>query len=311
MTGSLQASYAHCQTLTRQAARNFFYSFLVLPRGKRRAMCALYAFLRETDDIGDSDKPLEVRRAELGAWRESLAAAVAGHAQPPILPALVDTVSRYQIPPQYLYDCIDGVEMDLSDRSYETFADLEAYCYKVASAVGLACIHIWGFRDSSAIEPACQLGVAFQLTNILRDLKEDAQRGRVYLPQEDLRRFNYSREDLFAGRARRAFRRAHELRDCPGRRLLPPQRDTRTLPVARQPRRLPRHDRHLSRATHRDQAPRRRRVHHAHQPEHLAQSIDRRHLTPPPPRPPQEQLILATPPRILSHESSFLSFAFV
>ncbi|HEY1601438.1 MAG TPA: presqualene diphosphate synthase HpnD [Pirellulales bacterium] len=199
MTSSLQASYAHCQTATRQAARNFFYSFLVLPRDKRRAMCALYAFLRETDDIGDSDKPLDSRRAELAAWRQSLAAALAGRAESPILPALVDTVSRYQIPPQYLYDCIDGVEMDLSDRSYETFADLEAYCYRVASAVGLACIHIWGFNDSSAVEPACQLGVAFQLTNILRDLKEDAHRGRVYLPQEDLRRFEYTRDDLFAG----------------------------------------------------------------------------------------------------------------
>jgi phytoene synthase len=199
MSDDLKASYAHCQAIARRAAGNFFYSFLLLPREKRRAMCALYAFLRHTDDLGDSAEPVETRRAQLLAWRESLAAACAGRSDGSILPALVDTAARYHIPHEYLHACIDGVEMDLSDRTYETFADLQGYCYKVASVVGLACIHIWGFRGDAAIEPACRLGVAFQLTNILRDLKEDAERGRVYLPQEELRRFGYTRDELLAG----------------------------------------------------------------------------------------------------------------
>jgi phytoene synthase len=199
MTGDLASSYAQCQLVARQAAGNFFYSFLVLPRAKRRAMCALYAFLRHTDDLGDSAKPGETRRAELAGWRRSLDSAFEGRYDSPILPALVDTVARYAIPREYLFEAIDGVEMDQTEHTYETFAELERYCYKVASVVGLACIHIWGFSEPAAIEPAAHLGVAFQLTNILRDLKEDIERGRVYVPQEDLRRFGYTRDDLASG----------------------------------------------------------------------------------------------------------------
>jgi 15-cis-phytoene synthase len=206
MTDDLKASYARCQSIARRAAGNFYYSFLLLSREKRRAMCALYAFLRHTDDLGDSADPVETRRVELAAWRQSLAAACEGRFDSPILPALVDTVSRYSIPREYLDECIDGVEMDLTDRTYQSFADLEGYCYKVASVVGLACIHIWGFRDRAAIAPAGRLGVAFQLTNILRDLQEDALRGRVYLPQEDLRRFGYSRQDVLAGNRNAPFK---------------------------------------------------------------------------------------------------------
>ncbi len=197
--GDLAASYAYCQNLARHAAGNFYYSFLVLPRAKRRAMCALYSFLRHTDDLGDSAEPADVRRRQLTAWRTSLDAAFAGRYDDEILPALVDTVASYKIPREYLYEAIDGVEMDLAPCQYETFADLQQYCYKVASVVGLSCIHIWGFEDRSVIEPACRLGVAFQLTNILRDLREDAQRGRVYLPQEDLRQFGCTQDDLLAG----------------------------------------------------------------------------------------------------------------
>jgi phytoene synthase len=199
MSADLPASYAHCQLLARQAAGNFFYSFLVLPRAKRRAMCALYAFLRHTDDLGDSTKPVETRRAELADWRHSLEDAFQGRYDSPILPALVDAVARHAIRREYLFEAIDGVEMDQAERSYETFAELERYCYKVASVVGLACIHIWGFSDSAAIDPATNLGIAFQLTNILRDLKEDVLHGRVYLPQEDLRRFEYTADDLARG----------------------------------------------------------------------------------------------------------------
>ncbi|MES1213829.1 MAG: phytoene/squalene synthase family protein [Singulisphaera sp.] len=207
MTSDLVASYAQCRTITRRTARNFYYSFLVLPRDKRSAMCALYAFLRATDDLSDSDQPVEERRTALIAWRRQLTAALDGDsAGSLLLPALVDTVSRFKIPREYLYDCLDGVEMDLTVRSYETFADLREYCYRVASVVGLACIHIWGFSDRAALSPASDLGVAFQLTNILRDLKEDADRGRVYLPQEDLRRFQYTVGDLSQGVRNAHFR---------------------------------------------------------------------------------------------------------
>jgi len=199
MSADLEASYDLCRAIARRAAGNFYYSFVVLPRDKRRAMCALYAFLRATDDLGDSDKPAATRRAELTAWRESLDHAFAGRFDSPILPALVDTVAAYRIPREYLYDCLDGVEMDLVERTYETFVDLEGYCYKVASVVGLSCLHIWGFSDQAALEPARHLGVALQLTNILRDLKEDAERGRLYLPLEDLQRFNYTRADIERG----------------------------------------------------------------------------------------------------------------
>jgi phytoene synthase len=200
LTLALEASYQACQRLTRRTARNFYYSFLVLPRDKRRAMSALYAFLRHTDDLGDDPAPLAQRRDALDRWRASLDAALAGQFDSPILPALVDTVRRYRIPPQYLYDVIAGVRMDLDGRVYETFDELLDYCRHVASVVGLACIHIWGFSGGDeATSAAQQAGIAFQLTNILRDLKEDVQNGRVYLPNEDLRRFDYSVDDLRAG----------------------------------------------------------------------------------------------------------------
>ncbi len=196
----LDHSYHLCTRLTRQTATNFYYSFLVLPSAKRRSMCALYAFLRRTDDLGDNRQPADVRRSSLEAWRRSLTAALDGHYDDPLLPALVDTVVRYQIPTVYLHDCIDGVLMDLDERTYETFDDLADYCYHVAGVVGLSCIHIWGFTGGeAAFEPARRCGVAFQLTNILRDLQEDALMGRVYLPQEDLRRFQYTADDLRAG----------------------------------------------------------------------------------------------------------------
>ena len=119
-----------------------------------------------------------------------------------MLPALCDSVARFGIPADCLREAIAGVEMDFDVERYETFDDLKVYCHRVASVVGLACIHIWGFRDPRAIPAACQCGLAFQLTNILRDLKEDAARGRVYLPAAELRRFGYTRDDLLRGKAR-------------------------------------------------------------------------------------------------------------
>lgn len=206
MSSMLDASYAWCRQLTRRTASNFYYSFLVLPRRKRRAMCALYAFLRRTDDLGDNALPRELRQSALAQWRLSLGRGLEGQFDAPLFPALADTVRRYRLDPAHLHDVIDGVEMDLDRCRYETFDELREYCYKVASAVGLCCVRIWGCTSEAAREPACNCGIAFQLTNILRDLKEDAERGRVYLPQEDLRRFGYTVEQLRRGEVNDAFR---------------------------------------------------------------------------------------------------------
>lgn len=206
MNRELAASYELCRQTARRAASNFYYSFRLLPQSLRPAMWALYAFMRRTDDLGDSDQSVDRRRAALGAWRDQFHAALDGRVGEPMLVAVADTVARYQIPPQHLEAAIDGVEMDLAEVRFGTFAQLEAYCERVASAVGLACLHVWGFRGAGALEPARQCGIAFQLTNILRDLGEDAARGRIYLPLEDLARFGYTEAELLAGRCTIRFR---------------------------------------------------------------------------------------------------------
>jgi phytoene synthase len=206
MNREIAASYAHCQRVARRSTSNFYFSFFLLPRHKRAAMCALYAFLRRTDDLGDDPGPVEARRAALASWRASLDAALAGRFGDPLLPALVDTIEQFQLPVEQLHAVLDGVEMDLHKSRYQTFSELELYCHRVAAAVGLCCVHIWGFTDPTAYEPARACGVAFQLTNILRDLKEDASRDRVYLPQEDLSRFGYSVADLREGLRNESFR---------------------------------------------------------------------------------------------------------
>lgn len=199
---SLAESYQRCETLARQTGKNFFYSFLTLPQDRFQAMCALYAFMRVTDDLADSDAPLEQRAAALRDWRAQLAEACAtGESVHPLLPAVADMLRRYQVPVRYLTDVITGVELDLHPVAIETFADLERYCYHVAGAVGLACIHVWGFHDERAIPVAIDCGTAFQLTNIVRDVREDALNGRVYLPAEDLRRFGVEPHDLQAALA--------------------------------------------------------------------------------------------------------------
>lgn len=188
---NLSTSYQTCERLARRTARNFYYAFLVLPRPQRQAMCALYAFLRRTDDLGDNRQPTEVRRAALEAWRTALTSALQGQFVDPLLPALADTVARYRILPEYLHRCIDGVLMDLDRQQYETFDELADYCYHVAGVVGLSCIQIWGHHGGeAAFEPARRCGIAFQLTNMLRDVQEDALVDRVYLPQADLRQFD-------------------------------------------------------------------------------------------------------------------------
>jgi phytoene synthase len=207
---ALRQSYRHCAEVARRSARNFYYGFLLLPPARRRAMCALYAFMRRTDDLADDPLESGGGLAALEDWRGQLDASLAGgHAgASPILSALADTARRHAIPPRHLHEVIDGVAMDLAPRTFPKFEDLYAYCYRVASAVGLCCIHIWGYRSeggrAEALAESC--GVALQLTNILRDVREDAGRGRLYLPLEDLERFGVPPEDVASGRCTPAVR---------------------------------------------------------------------------------------------------------
>jgi phytoene synthase len=209
---TLDRSYAHCRSVARKRARNFYYSFVLLPREKKNAMCAIYAFMRYCDDL--SDEPGATRTA-MDRWREALTAALAGRPDGnPAWPAFLDTVERYAIPHEYFYEMIEGVASDLEPRAIGTFEELYEYCYRVASVVGLTIVHIFGFVSPEAREPAISLagkcGIAFQLTNILRDVREDAGLGRVYLPAEDLERFGVSAEDLKLGRRTEQFGRLME-----------------------------------------------------------------------------------------------------
>ncbi len=202
----LARSYYFCERLARREAGNFYHAFRLLPRDQRRAMCALYAFMRVADDLADEPGDPATKRLALDGWRQQLLEALAGRYSHRLHPALHDTVRAHGIPVAYLLDVLDGVVMDLDTTHYESFAELYGYCYRVASAVGLSCIHIWGFTDPKAKEYAEAAGIAFQLTNILRDLREDAERGRCYLPAEDLRHFGYGFEELRRGQRTEAFR---------------------------------------------------------------------------------------------------------
>jgi len=194
MNQTLAVSYARCRAVTRAAHSSFPLAFRLLPPAKRRAMDALYAFMRVTDDLADEPGEPATKRAQLNAWRRSLVAALDGTYSHPVHPALHDTVRRYDIPPEYLLAVIDGVETDLEPVRFATREELLKYCFCVASVVGLACIRVWGLRPGATWEeaekPARDAGYAFQLTNILRDLGEDLARGRVYLPQEEWEKFN-------------------------------------------------------------------------------------------------------------------------
>jgi len=212
-------------TLVRKSRSSFYYSFLFLPRPKRDAIYAVYALCRAVDDVADDAGDMEAKAQRLKGWREELDRCYAGRPTHPITRALRDCLSRYPIPKGYFEELIAGVEMDLTLTRYRTFADLTRYCYRVASVVGLICIEIFGYRREATKEYAINLGLALQLTNILRDLKTDGRRGRIYLPQEDLERFGYREDDLLhcrytpgffplmrfeADRARDYFRRAAE-----------------------------------------------------------------------------------------------------
>ena len=193
-----EAAYAACRAIARTKAKNFYYAFVALPASKRDAICAVYAFMRQADDLSDNESlPIAERRVALDAWVGEWHHALAGNpTDDPVFVALLDAQRRFAIPPQLLDQLIQGTATDLEPSSvhagrlaaYATFADLYRYCYLVASVVGLVCIRIFGYLDSRAEKLAEETGIAFQLTNILRDVREDAQRGRLYLPLEDLER---------------------------------------------------------------------------------------------------------------------------
>jgi phytoene synthase len=196
-TDVVRASYAQCNRIARASKSSFYLAFYGLRKEKRNALCALYAFMRLIDDVSDEPGDLESKRQALARWRGMLDDAVdgrtAGHA---VLPALADTIARFGIPTRYFHDLILGAEMDLTVTRYATFDRLAEYCYRVAGTVGLTCIHVFGFEDPKAPDLAERLGLAFQLTNIIRDVESDYRMGRVYLPQEDLTRFGIAEADL-------------------------------------------------------------------------------------------------------------------
>jgi 15-cis-phytoene synthase len=220
-TVNLEASYAFCRRIARTRARNFYYSFLLLSREQRDAMCAIYAFMRYCDDISEGEG---ASRESIDHWRRDLNRALAGeYGYNPLWPAFHDTVQRYQIPCEYFLEMISGVSSDLEPRQIHTFDELYRYCYQVASVVGLTIIYIFGFESQQALPLAEKCGIAFQLTNILRDVREDAENQRVYIPAEDIRRFgadltkrdeNFNRLLGFeAERARRYYDESRPLLD--------------------------------------------------------------------------------------------------
>ena len=217
---TLEAAYKVCRTIAKREAKNFYYAFRVLPAHKRNAMCAVYAFMRRADDIADDETlRVEERRQLMAAWLEQWRASRSGAATTdPVFLALGDTQRRFSVPDALLEELVQGTSMDLAEegdgavdvgeglRGYETFDQLRRYCYLVASVVGLVCIRIFGYSDPGAEKLAEETGVAFQLTNILRDVKEDAERGRLYLPLDLLTEFGVTPQRIKAMAAGEALR---------------------------------------------------------------------------------------------------------
>ena len=192
----LQTAYRECTAVTEARAANFKHAFAFLPRDRRRAIEVVYAFSRRCDDLSDGEAPTVVKREALDRIRADL------HAMPrsdAVMAALGDVIARYHIPLELFDELIDGVVQDLDVHRYETFEDLSLYCYRVASTIGLICLEIFGYEDPDARGHARDLGIAMQLTNIIRDVKEDGEQGRIYIPQEDLRRFSLTEENLSGG----------------------------------------------------------------------------------------------------------------
>jgi len=192
-------AYRECVDITRRSGSSFASAFWMLPRKKRNALHAIYAFCRLADDIADDPEIAGDRTALLARWREELDDAFRGRAQHAVGVALSDAIQSYRFPKQVFADLLDGVEFDLAEEPIETFDDLRLYCYRVASTVGLLVVRILGFENPRSLEFAEALGIAVQLTNVLRDVGDDARTGRIYLPSDELVRFGVSAESVFAG----------------------------------------------------------------------------------------------------------------
>ncbi|HUO43289.1 MAG TPA: presqualene diphosphate synthase HpnD [Burkholderiales bacterium] len=200
----------YCQQKAAQSGSSFYYSFLFLPPPRRRAITALYAFCREVDDVVDECSDPAVARAKLAWWRDEIAAIYAGAPRHPVAQALAPVVRDFELPQQHLQEVVAGMEMDLTQDRYADFSALRVYCYRVAGVVGLLAAKIFGCSEAGTLRYAETLGIAFQLTNIIRDVGEDARRGRVYLPLDELARFNVTTTDILSGRESDGFRRLME-----------------------------------------------------------------------------------------------------
>ena len=200
----------YCQQKAAQSGSSFYYSFLFLPPLRRRAITAFYAYCREVDDVVDECTDLGVARTKLAWWRTETAAIYEGKAKHPVAQALAALLPSFKIEQAYLQEIIDGMEMDLTQHRYRNFDDLKQYCHLVAGVVGLVSAEIFGYTNADTLKYAENLGIAFQLTNIIRDVGEDARRDRVYLPLDELARFNVSVADIMHARHTEAFTRLME-----------------------------------------------------------------------------------------------------
>ncbi len=196
----------YCQDKAAKSGSSFYYSFMFLPPQRRQAITALYAFCREVDDVVDECHDLSLAQTKLEWWRQEVARVYAGTPTHPVGLALQDIIGAFNLPQEQLLEIIDGMAMDLAQTRYLDFKGLQLYCYRVASVVGLLAAEIFGYRDRQTLKYAHDLGLAFQLTNIIRDVGEDARRGRIYLPVEDLQRFDVPARDILEARYSDAFR---------------------------------------------------------------------------------------------------------
>ena len=199
----------YCQQKAAASGSSFYYSFLFLPAERRRAITALYAFCREVDDVVDETTEAQVAAAKLAWWRLEVANLFAGNPQHPVTKALAVFTDRFAIGQDRLNEIIDGMEMDLTQTRYLDWPGLERYCYRVAGAVGLLAASIFGYRDARTLDYARELGTAFQLTNIIRDVGEDARKNRIYLPMADLKEFGVPAADILQARETAEFQPAH------------------------------------------------------------------------------------------------------
>ena len=196
----------YCQDKAAKSGSSFYYSFMFLPAERRQAITALYAFCREVDDVVDECHDLSLAQTKLEWWRQEVGRVYGGTPTHPVGLALKDVIKGFRLPQEQLLEIIDGMAMDLSQTRYLDFKGLQLYCYRVASVVGLLAAEIFGYQDRQTLKYAHDLGLAFQLTNIIRDVGEDARRGRIYLPIEDLQRFNVPAKDLLEARYSEQFR---------------------------------------------------------------------------------------------------------